>query len=457
MANDVIFEVELAARSIARLDVRISRSPLREAWDVRASLKAAASLSAIDGKPVREADVVGMMMGVLLPVQSSYLGAGTALAWWQRCIRRSDLSKQTRLLIGAEASSSRKAKEAQAECDLEDDLPLRARRLVSTFSYGDVEGDRWAEEGRRRALETMRANGVGLLSVALGLKDALSLDRDPERHGRVHDLKAVLERQAAERLERDLREVDEDLAQARRNDLHDMLESLDWEAPRGLGEAHMAVPDRIMEMGAASRRLPVLTGATKRIAFESKGDERALCGFLRTLTREAQAGEALLSAMEEIVARWASNPALSFDRRSSLPDVLWAMLALPVVDVDWIETACGLDARVVQKFIRRLSDAGAVEPWGERMAEGFMGKGGSVRLWVPVGLEQALVRHETRNAAGASAPRPMTFVSTLERTVSRIHEDRLAEPVSEMFVRFDKQIADIDAAFGHIWSKAGRR
>lgn len=455
MPENIVREAERAAGAIARLHVRVSLSPLREAWDVRACAKAAMALSAIDGRHVREADLVGMMVGALLPVPSSYLGAGVALAWWQRALGRLDLSEATSRIVGRSVTPTRRAIEAQAEWDDEDALPPAARRAMTAFTLrsGDLDADVWAEEGRRSALAAMAQAGDGISDIALGLRDAIAMDRDPERHARLHDLQRIVEAQAESRVEQEIAGLDDEMAEARRNEIADMLASLDWEAPRGLGEAHMAVADRLVEIGASSRRLSILTGATKRVANERRGDERAVAGFLRTLTQEAREGEALLSALETTVARWARTPGLSADPRSSLPSVLWAVLVLPVIDADWLGTACSLEPRVVQKFVKRLADADAIEPWAERMTDGIIGRAASVRLWVPAGFASSLLRHE-RTASRPSRPMPFGEVLSAERQTADRGVRR--PPMVEVFARFDRDLVEIEEAFGHLWPRSRR-
>ena len=451
--SKLLADVEDAARCVARLDARVAASPLREAWDVRAAAKAAIVLAAVDGRQVREADLVGMMTGAMLPVASSYLGAGVALAWWMRSVGRSALSDATALLVGRRPTGTRRAQEDQAEWDGEDAMSRSARKALGNVMRrsGDVDDDVWAEGGRAAALAAMRRAGDGLVDIAKGLKDALSIDRDPDRPERVHELAAIVARQAEARFARDTECLDREMVERRRELLDDMLSSLDWEAPRGLGEAHMAVADRLVETGATTRRLGILTGATKRIAVERRGDGRAASGFLRTLAREAREGEALLAALEAVVVRWARDPALAVDRRSSLPDVLWSILVLPVVDVDWIASACSLDQRVVQKFVKRLHDAGAIEPWAGRMTEGMRRRSAQVVLWVPSRFAEDLARRESR-AAPVRPTRPV-FSRTLSMA-SEVDRGVRPAPMSEVFVRFDRELVEIGEAFGSLWAKS---
>lgn len=431
--------------------MRVSLSPLRDAWQVRAAARAAIALAAIDGRQVRDADLVGMMSGAALPVASSYLGAGTALAWWQRAVGRADLSETTQLLVGRRVTKARRAAEDQAEWDGEDAMSKGARRALGNMMMdrGLVDGDRLAEAARLRALAAMRAAGAGLPAIARGLRDALSEDPDPRRHGRVHELSVLVARQAEERLLADSAGLGADVVAARRDALDDMLASLDWEAPRGLGEAHMAVADRLVETGASSIRLSILTGATKRVAVERRGDVRATCGFLRVMAREASDGLVLLSALESTVAAWASTPGIVSDARSSLPAVLWAVLVLPVVDAGWIGEACDLEPRVVQKFLKRLADAGAIAPWADRVPDGSMGRVSSVRLWVARVFADELARHETRARLPAKAR--LAFTDALSRSAGLSS----FAPMAEVFARHDREMVDIDAAFGRLWRRGG--
>lgn len=447
--DDLISAVEQASASIARLDVRVSLSPLREAWHVRATARAAITLSKIDGRSVREADLVAMMSGALLPHASSYLGAGVALAWWQRVLGRVPLSHPTQLLVGRLATRSRRAAEDQAEWDGESALSPAARRMLgnSLSKRHVVDDDRWVEVGRTRSLEAMRAAGTGLPSIAIGLRDALSIDRDPQRHGRVHDLSTIVAKQAEARFLADSEALEAEAIRIRREALDDMLASLDWEAPRGLGEAHMAVADRLVELGSSETRLSILTGATKRVAVEHRGDARAAAGFLRALDREAREGLALLSALEAMVFSWSRTPGFAFDRRSNLPDVLWSVLVLPVVDAGWIGEACDLEPRVVQKFIKRLSDAGAIEPWAERTTEGLTSKASTLRLWVARGFSGELARHEAR--ARVAATSRMSFGEVMARTADLSQ----FAPMAEVFARHDQEMVEIGEAFSHLWQK----
>jgi len=447
--DDLIEAVERASAAIARLDVRVSLSPLREAWQVRAAARAAIALSSIDGRPVREPDLVAMMSGATLPHATSYLAAGIALAWWQRVLGRVDLSEATQRLVGRRVTRARRAAEEQAEWDGEDALSPAARRALGNTLWRSpgVDDDRWAERGRMLAMDAMRAAGAGLPAIAAGLRDALAVDRDPARHARVHDLAQIVRRQAEARLEADVAGMESGIAQSRRDAVDDMLSSLDWEAPRGLGEAHMAVADRLVETGTTSVRLSILTGATKRVAVERRGDDRAVAGFLRVLAREADEGLALLAALEATVAAWSRTPGLVADRRSSLPDVLWAVIALPVVDAGWIGEACDIEARVVQKFVKRLSDAGAIEPWAERRTEDGMGRGASLRLWVARGFADDLARREARIRMPPTAR--LAFADVVDRSVAL---GELA-PMAEVFARHDREMVEIGEAFGHLWPR----
>lgn len=445
--DDLLKPLEDASAAIARLDVRVSLSPLKEAWQVRAAARAAVALSTIDGRPVREADLVAIMSGARLPHASSYLGAGIALAWWQRVLGRIELSDRTEMIVGRRAGRRRRAAEDQAEWDGEAALSSAARRALGNLlsMKHELDGDAWAERGRRRALDAMRAAGNGLPAIAIGLRDALSSSRDPDHHRRAHDLSNIVARQAEARLATETREMDRERALARREAVDDMLASLEWEAPRGLGEAHMAVADRLVEIGATSSRLSILTGATKRVALERRGDARSIAGFLRTLTSEARDGLALLSALEATVASWSCSPGLSSDRRSSLPEVLWAVLVLPVVDTGWISDACELDARVVQKFIKRLSDAGAIEPWAERISEGVAGRSASLRLWVARGFAEELARHETRWRMRSSA---RTFSP---EAAEKVRSVTASVPMADIFAQHDAEMTEISNIFGHLW------
>ena len=446
--DDLLIALEDASAAIGRLDARLKGHPLREAWHVRSACKAAISLAAVDGIPVREADLVGFMMGARLPVSESYLGAAEALKWWQKAMGRIVLSESSKRLLGVTIGRRQSAREAQDDFDREDHLSTGARRvLAKTGEAAPV--DDWVDAGALRALEAMRREGRGLVAIAAGLKSALSSPRDPDWSARSWDLQRRLKEQAEQRLEAEtIGWSDEDVAERRRQ-VEEMLGSLIWEGPKALGEAHLAVADRILETGLTSSRLTILTGATKRIAIERRGDHRAIIGFLHILTREAREGEALLSALEEMVMKWVKAPSLSFDPRSSLPDILWAILVLPAVDVGWLSTALELSPRVTQKFMHRIASEGMISHWAERRAERVERRDADIRLWVPDGFEEALERN-VRHARIRRRAEHLDNRSFAE-VASQLRDMKKASPMAEVFQRFEQQIIDIEKEFGRFW------
>lgn len=231
--------------------------------------------------------------------------------------------------------------------------------------------------------------------------------------------------------------------------------ALEIRPPSRLGAVHAVVPDVLVSMGVASVRLSCLTGATKRLGMEGRLDDRAMSGFLRKLAHEAREGLALLDALEDLVGAWARDPACAADSRSRLPDVIHALVVLPAVDADWLRWSAGLDERVVQKFTRRLADAGLVTEWaGRRTVREGEGRNAEVRLWMASGLEALYERALRRRGSWRRADAPLTFEP--QAFASRFSDPDLAVPMAEVFRRFDGEMADIDRLYGRLVGRTRR-
>lgn len=445
--------IEAAALWIGRLDARISASPLREAWQVRACVQAGVTLAGLDGTPTRAGDVAALMCGVRTPSPDGHGPAAAGLAWWRLGLARVPLSQRTLRLVGRQAEPRLAVRELQEDWDMEDAVP----RATRESDLEDLDG--WAKEQGARALEAVRAAmsaGGGLRAVAAGVRASLRSDPDPGFWERAHVLKRSLSDDAIARAEILADRLDADEGRRVVARMRERLAALVLNPPSRTGAAHLVVADALRDSGMTAERLSCLTGGTKRLGMEGRLDDRALGGFLRVIGREAREGLALLDALESTVARWARSEAAKSDVRSSLPDVLHAFLVLPSLDVDWLCAATRMEQRVAQKFVRRLADADLVVPWAERRTVPEAGtRSAEVRVWMAAGLDAAYrralgTRGPWTRAGGASVLAP-------GEAVARAWDADLSVPMSEVFRRFDGQIADIDREYGHLMARDRRR
>lgn len=89
-SGQILRAIEDATAVISRLDVRISASPLAEAWQVRACFIAAENLSAVDGTGTRFSDILGLALDAKLACSDNYLTATVGFGHWRRCRRMSN-------------------------------------------------------------------------------------------------------------------------------------------------------------------------------------------------------------------------------------------------------------------------------------------------------------------------------------------------------------------------------
>src|SRR3546814_17458536 len=87
----------------------------------------------------------------------------------------------------------------------------------------------------------------------------------------------------------------------------------------------------MQEMGITRNRLSCITGATKRLGFERRLDDRAFVGFLKQLALDASSGLDLLDDLELQMGAFGRAFKARFDQRSPLPLMLYAFLILPAV------------------------------------------------------------------------------------------------------------------------------
>lgn len=434
----VISALEEAAIAITRLNTRVSMSPMREAWYVRSTILAAESLAEIDGMQTAQADLIGLVSGAPLPSPQAYAQAIVGFGHWRRCIGRVELSDCAARLVGRTIAGSAAAREAQEDMDYEDLLPLGVRRVLRQTEPGEAI-DAHADRSAARALAVLRSDergGPRLLALIESMRDAVRLDPDPGYFERIWMLRCDLESNVDRRAPASLRDA--------------FKAGLNWDRKSHLGACFSVVPDRLIDLGLATERLSCLTGGTKRLGFDARLDDQAFVGVLHKLAAEAHRGMALLDALERFLAKAFLSPATKFDSRSQLPEVLYAILLLPAVDAGWIADALGIDLRVVQKLLKRFSEAGIVQPWEQRRASKLAdGRASDRQLWMASGFEKSFERARAAHVM-ARAPSPRLEFSPGE-LMSRYRDVDVAKPMAEVLVDFDQEMIDLDRAFGHFW------
>nr|MBF0683705.1 hypothetical protein [Pseudomonas sp.] len=300
MPSDAIYGlIEDVSQLITRLDARVLASPLAEAWQVRACFLAAESLASVDGTPTRQSDILRILSSTPLPSRDGYYPAMTAMGHWRRCMARVDLSELAARIVGAKPSPALQAQEEQEDWDREDRLPRAARQWSPVEILRDI--DSYALRTAKRALEVMRSDeplrGSRYLALARGLQVAVRTDPDPDYFDRIHDMREQFMADAAKAAEDRLAALpsptEETVTQMRDQQVR-WLENVQWEKKPHWGACYAVLPDRMVEMGLTTARLSCLTGATKRLGFEGRLDDRAAEGFLRKLAQEARAGLDLL-------------------------------------------------------------------------------------------------------------------------------------------------------------------
>lgn len=458
--------IEELSLFIGRLDARISATPLAEAWQVRASFVAAEQLAAVDGTPTRAGDILGLLMEAPLPSHDAYRPANIGLAHWSRCIARVELSEIASRLIGRAPSPTLQMAEDQADWDLGEQMPPRVRGTLRGRTGAPIleDIDAFAKQVSTRALETLRAHqgkGPATMGLAAAMQQAVRIDPDSDYFERVEHLrrdfivraneeataqKAALPfpSTAKEAGDLDRRRIQIDEWKER------LLEGVSWDKPRHLGSCYAVIPDRLQELGIAQNRLSCLTGATKRLGFEGRFDDRALLGFLRQMAQEARAGLALLDSLEELMAQIATSNATTFNKGSSVPEVLYAFLLLPAVDTGWLGTSLELQPRYVQKLFKRLADGGLIAHWADAKRSTLDGLATrDLRLWTAAGWEKAYETSMRRVRKRTTGTKPIDPTLILER-----HRDvDVAKPMALVFKEFDQQLVDIDKAYGAFFDR----
>lgn len=451
-SDAILAAIEEVSGLIGRLDARLSASPLEEAWQIRACFLAAETLSAVDGRPTRLADVLGAMSGTPLPSPANYLPALTGFGHWRRCMAQVELSDLASRLVGRTLTTSAQAAEQQADWDLQDSLPAPARKSMETGTAGEV--DRYAYQVGQRALRLMRSEeitGSKLWGVALGMQVAIRADPDPDYFVRAHEMRQQVKTQAERRAESMKSALPspastEDAARIEQQ-VEEFVDSMQWEKPSHLGSCFGVLADRLQDIGLTVNRLSCLTGATKRMGFEGRLDERAFAGFLRQLALDARAGLALLDSLEQTMAQFAGSPDAKFDARSQLPEIIYAFLLYPAVDTVWLETALDLHGRVVRKFVKRLADAGLIAHWADRISRDDQNRR-EVRLWTAARFENEFSLAMKR--APATVRRATRFGLTPAEMIDRHSDVDIKVPMSTVFEQFENEMLDLDREFSRL-------
>lgn len=317
--------------------------------------------------------------------------------------------------------------------------------------------DDYSRQMRERALRIMRNDEIEVSSprlwqLALGLQAAVRIDPDPDYFERIFDLRRNFEADVRYRTADVLSaspSPSPQFAEEIRRQADDYLASVSWEKKPHLGACFSVVPDRLQDLGLTANRLSILTGATKRLGFEGRLDERAVLGFLHSLTDEARKGLALLDSLEKLVAKFAHSEGAKFDARSRLPDIIYAFLVFPALDTIWLATALDMDLRVVQKSIKRLVDAGLITAWAERHQSTIFYGSREVKLWTASTFQMEFERSFSRGAA--TLPIGRVFSIPPAEILDRHLDENVSVPMSVVYQRFDKAMIDIDREFGHLF------
>lgn len=446
-ADTILAALEVTAQLIARLDARISATPLAEAWQVRACFLAAERLAAVDGTPTRSGDILGLMMDAPLPSPAAYRPATIGFGHWRRCMARIQFGELASRLLGRSVPPALAAEEAQLDWDIADTLPPAARRVFEQ-SREEESVDAYALAVSERALDQLRrfdAPGSVFKSIAEAMKLAIRVDPDPDYFERIYDFRRRFEADVAERM-------GPLPSPAGQNPAKELIASIKWEKTAHLGACFAVLPDRLQEMGLTANRLSCLTGATKRLGFEGRLDDRAFIGFLRQLTVDARAGLALLDSLESLLGRFGRSSATKFDPRSPLPDILYAFLVLPAVDVSWLEKMLGLKERVTFKLVKRLADGGLISHWGDRKVGIGEGHGSrSVRLWGAASFEKDFNRSIKRR--GGWVKPGLGSATTPAEMLNRHRDIDVSIPMSIVYARFDNELIDLDQQFGRFFER----
>lgn len=450
-ATGIINDIESAALAIGRLDARISASPLKEAWQVRASLLAAETLAAVDGTPTRVSDILGLAVGAPLPSQAAYYPAHIGLGHWLRIAARIEFSETAKRILGRKPSLSAGLTEMQVDWDHEDELPTAARHSMA-YSRDPQDFAAAASEKALSSLRKVEEPGSVLIGLAKAMQQTVRIDYDPTYFERIYDLRRQVEQDAWKAHSTRIAALTSHNAEQVK-DLNektkDWLESIVWDKTPHLGACYAVLPDRLVELGFTVNRLSCLTGATKRLGFEGRTDERAFRGFLRQLSAEAAEGLAQLDALEHHFARLAAIIPETPSARSTLPDILYAILVLPAVDTVWLETCLEIHKRVIQKAIKRLADLRLIEEWASKKSSAIDRRALGVRLWALAGYEKIVDRSLRRKGVRRTESGVLDTTAMFERTRSL----DISVPMSSVFERFNDELIDIDLAYGRFWPK----
>src|SRR3546814_606036 len=126
----------------------------------------------------------------------------------------------------------------------------------------------------------------------------------------------------------------------------------------------------MQEMGITRNRLSCITGATKRLGFERRLDDRAFVGFLKQLALDASSGLDLLDDLELQMGAFGRAFKARFDQRSPLPLMMYAFLILPAVSSSWLQQSLDLLAGVTNKNLKHLEEEKVIVQWNQPISSG---------------------------------------------------------------------------------------
>src|SRR5690606_13823545 len=332
------------------------------------------------------------------------------------------------------------ADERQKDRDLKASLPIPAQRTMGHGTAEDV--DRFAYHVGERALRRMRERdlrGSRLWSLASGMQDAVRVDPDPTYFERIYHIQREFlasSKAAADQMKSALPCPTPDQLEAVDAQIGQFVDAVRWEKKPHLGACFAVLPERMQDLGLSVNRLTCMTGATKRLGFEGRLDDRAYGGFIRQLAQEARAGLALLHSLERSFGHFAGSPEAKPDARSQLPEIIYAFLLYPAVDTIWLQTALELYERVVRKLIKRLADAGLiVQSAAKRSPES---RGREARLWTAAQSVRDFQMPLSHRKRPPTPPPPPAA------SAERYRDPSVSNPMRPVFERFDQEMLDID-------------
>ncbi len=447
MKTERIFEaIETASGLIARLDARISATPWAEAWHIRSTFYAAEKLAAVDGTPTQSGDIVRLMMSAPLPSPDAYLPATIGFGHWRRCLARMQFTEATERLLGRSVSPSQAAAETQTDWDWEDALSPAVRKAVASQA-GQIETvDSYALEVSENALIKMRAYdapGSAYHSLAKALREAIRVDPDPDYFKRIHRLRLKFETDVRDHYAfKGNSPSPPDVDQAA-----EFLASVNWDRKPHLGACFSVVPDRLQEMGLTENRLSCLTGATKRLGFERRLDDRAFVSFLNQLAEDAKAGLAIFDDLETQMRSFSRAFKIRFDKNSPLPLILYSFLVLPAISSPWLQRSLDLLPGVTNKNLKQLEALNLIVQW-ERSSSGA---GRPTIFWAGGELTDAfrtasIARARQRGSGAIALPSPAEMLR-------RYADLDVSIPMAIVYDRHEKELIDLDKLYGRFFDR----